>query len=315
MSNPPTPDPSPPLASARGGRGKEILTDTAQAKINLTLRITGRRADGYHELESLVVFAGIADTLALEPAAHVSLDITGPFADAIDAAGDNLVLKAFHALAALVPGLKGGRFRLDKHIPVAGGVGGGSADAAAALRLLARHNNISFDDARPMTAALHTGADVPVCFVSRACVMTGVGERLSPPLSLPELPALLVNPRVGVSTRDVFAALAKSGLTKSGLPKDGRTLGDVPRDADALIAYLRKHGNDLTAPAIACAPVIGEVIEALEALPGVRLARMSGSGATCFALFATEAEAKAAESHLAARRPEWWAAATVLNGK
>ena len=285
------------------------LTDTARAKINLTLRITGRRADGYHELESLVVFAGLADTLTLEPAAHTSLDITGPFAGAIDAAGDNLVLKAFNALAALVPGLKGGRFRLDKHIPVAGGVGGGSADAAAALRLLARLNDISFDDARLMTAALRTGADVPVCFVSRACVMSGVGERLSPPLHLPELPALLVNPRVGVATRDVFAALARSGL-----PKDDRTLGDVPRDADALIKYLRGHGNDLTSPAIACAPVIGEVLQELEALPGVRLVRMSGSGATCFALFATEAEAAAAESQLAARRPDWWAAATILNG-
>lgn len=284
------------------------LTEPARAKINLTLRITGRRADGYHELESLVVFAGIADTLTLKPAGHASLEIAGPFAGAIDAAADNLVLKAFHALATLVPGLKGGRFRLDKHIPVAGGVGGGSADAAAALRLLARLNDLSFDDARLMTAALRTGADVPVCFVSRACVMTGVGERLSPPLHLPELPALLVNPRVGVATRDVFAALARSGL-----PKDGRALGDVPRDAEALTEYLRGHGNDLTAPAIACAPVIGEVLQELEALPGVRLARMSGSGATCLALFATEAEAKAAESHLAAQRPDWWMAATVLN--
>lgn len=284
------------------------FTDIARAKINLTLRITGRRADGYHELESLVVFAGIADTLTLEPAGHASLAIAGPFAGAIDAASDNLVLKAFHALAALVPGLRTGRFRLDKHIPVAGGVGGGSADAAAALRLLARLNDLSFDDARLMTAALRTGADVPVCFVSRACVMTGVGERLSPPLQLPELPALLVNPRVGVSTRDVFAALAKSGL-----PQNGGTLGDVPRDACVLIEYLREHGNDLTAPAVACAAIIGEVLEVLEALPGVRLARMSGSGATCFALFATEAEAMAAESHLAARRPEWWTAVTVLN--
>jgi len=309
MSIPPTPDPSPPLANARGGRGAEALTETARAKINLTLRITGRRADGYHELESLVVFADIADTLTLEPAAHTSLDIAGPFADAIGAGADNLVLKEVGALAALVPNLKGGRFRLDKHIPVAGGVGGGSADAAAALRLLARLNDVSFDDARLMTAALRTGADVPVCFGSRACVMTGVGERLSPPLHLPPLPALLVNPRVGVPTRDVFAALAKSGL-----PKDGGRLGDIPRDAEALVDYLRRHGNDLTAPAIACAPVIGAVLEALEALPGVRLARMSGSGATCLALFATAAEAKAAEVALTSRYPNWWAAATILNG-
>lgn len=284
------------------------FTDTARAKINLTLRIVGRRDDGYHELESLVVFAGIADTLSLETGEGTSLHVTGPFAGAIGAAGDNLVLKAFSALAALVPGLKGGRLTLDKHIPVAGGVGGGSADAAAALRLLARANDLSFDDARLMTAALRTGADVPVCFVSRPCVMTGIGERLSPPLTLAPLPALLVNPRIGVGTRDVFAALARSGL-----PKDGRELGDIPHGFDALIGFLRKNGNDLTAPAMACAPVIGDVLSALEALPGARLARMSGSGATCFALFATTAEAEAAAARLAAKYPQWWTAATLLN--
>lgn len=284
------------------------FTDTARAKINLTLRIVGRRDDGYHELESLVVFAGIADTLSLETGEGAGLHITGPFASAIGAAGDNLILKAFNALAALVPGLKGGRFTLDKHIPVAGGVGGGSADAAAALRLLARANDLSFDDARLMTAALRTGADVPVCFVSRACVMTGIGERLSPPLHLPPLPAVLVNPRIGVGTRDVFAALARSGL-----PKDDRALGDIPHGFDALIGFLEENGNDLTAPAMACAPVIGDVLSALEALPGVRLARMSGSGATCFALFATTAEAEAAAAILAAKCPQWWTAATLLN--
>ena len=284
------------------------LTETARAKINLTLRVTGRRADGYHDLESLVAFADIADTLTLEPAGHVGLDVTGPFGEAVGAAADNLILKAFHALAALVPGLKGGHFHLDKHIPVAGGVGGGSADAAAALRLLARQNDLAFDDARLMTAALRTGADVPVCFVSRACVMTGIGERLSPPLRLPELPALLVNPGVGVATRDVFVALARAGL-----PADEGALGDIPHEAGAFIDLLRRSRNDLTVPAIACAPVIGEVLAALAALPGTRLARMSGSGATCFALFMTEAEVEAAAAQLAARHPDWWMAGTVLN--
>jgi len=289
-----------------------MQVETARAKINVTLRVTGRRADGYHELESLVVFADIADMLTLEPAGHTSLDVTGPFGDAVGAAADNLILKAFHALAGLVPGLKGGHFHLDKHIPVAGGVGGGSADAAAALRLLARMNGLSFDDARLMTAALRTGADVPVCFVSRACVMTGIGERLSPPLHLPELPALLVNPRVGVPTREVFAELGKAGLPPdSGIL--GSVLGDIPREAGAFIEFLGRHRNDLTAPAIVCAPVIGEVLEALAALPGARLSRMSGSGATCFALFMTEAEAEAAADQLTARHPDWWVAATVLN--
>ncbi len=283
------------------------LTQTARAKINLTLRVTGKRADGYHELESLVVFADVADTLTLEPAGHVSVAATGPFADAIGAANDNLIVKAYDRLAALVPGLKGGRFMLDKHIPVAAGIGGGSADAAAALRLLARLNDLSLDDARIMTAASETGADVPVCVGSRACVMTGIGERLSPPLDLPPLPAVLVNPRVGVATRDVFAALARQGL-----PQDAQRLGDVPRGFDALIDYLGGHGNDLTEPAIACAPVVGEVLKALRALPGARLARMSGSGATCFALFATTAEAEAAARALAGRG--WWVAATMLGG-
>jgi len=307
MSIPPTPDPSPPLARARGGRGTDVLSQTAHAKINLTLRVTGKRADGYHELESLVVFADVADTLTLEPAGHVGIEVRGPFADVVGAAGDNLIVKAHDRLAALVPALKGGRFILDKHIPVAAGIGGGSADAAAALRLLARLNELSFDDARIMTAALQTGADVPVCVGSRACVMSGIGERLSPPLDLPPLPALLVNPRVAVATRDVFAALARQSL-----PQQAQRLGEVPRGFDALIDYLEGHGNDLTEAAIACAPVVGEVLAALRALPGVRLARMSGSGATCFALFATPAQAEAAARALGDRG--WWVAPTTLAG-
>lgn len=283
------------------------LTQTARAKINLTLRVTGRRADGYHELESLVVFADVADTLTLEPAGHLSVAVTGPFADAIGVPGDNLVVKAHDALAALMPGLKGGRFTLDKHIPVAAGIGGGSADAAAALRLLARLNELSFDDARLMSAALRTGADVPVCVGSRACVMSGIGERLSPPLDLPPLSAVLVNPRVAVATRDVFAALARQGV-----PGVRPSLGEVPTGFDALIDYLDRHGNDLTAPATACAPVIGEVLAALRKLPGARLSRMSGSGATCFAIFATPAEAEAAAKSLSGRG--WWVAPTTLAG-
>ncbi|MCW5692384.1 MAG: 4-(cytidine 5'-diphospho)-2-C-methyl-D-erythritol kinase [Pseudolabrys sp.] len=285
------------------------LTQTARAKINLTLRVTGKRADGYHELESLVVFADVADTLTLEPAGHLSIDVSGPFAGVVGAASDNLIVKAHDALAALVPGLKGGRFSLDKHIPVAAGIGGGSADAAAALRLLARLNELSFDDARIMTAALQTGADVPVCVGSRACIMSGIGERLSPPLDLPPLPAVLVNPRVAVATRDVFAALARQGLSGAR-----PTLGEVPSGFDALIDYLGKHGNDLTEPAMACAPVIGEVLTALRALPGARLARMSGSGATCFALFATPAAAEAAAAAERLTGRGWWVAPSVLAG-
>ena len=282
------------------------IVEQARAKINLTLRVLGRRADGYHDLESLVVFADLADTLTLEPADETTLTVTGPYAAASGAAADNLVLKAHRALCASVAGLKGGRFILDKQLPVAAGIGGGSADAAAALRHLARVNGIAFDDARLMLAALRTGADVPVCLASRACIMTGVGERLSPPLRLPALHALLVNPGVALATRDVFA------VYKGGNQAHALSPQAVPHEFVALIGYLDTHGNDLTEAAIVRAPLVADVLAALRALPGVRLARMSGSGSTCFALFATTEEAKTAAARLAAAHRQWWVAPVVL---
>jgi 4-diphosphocytidyl-2-C-methyl-D-erythritol kinase len=268
------------------------LVETAHAKINLTLRVLGRRADGYHDLESLVVFADLADTLTFEPGGDTTLGVSGPYAAACGQPADNLVLKAQRALAEAVPSLKGGRFLLDKHLPVAAGIGGGSADAAAALRLLARANDISIDDARLMLAALRTGADVPVCLASRACIMTGVGERLSPPLPLLALNAVLVNPGVALATRDVFAAYTVMPQVGALSPQA------VPRERGALIEFLKANGNDLTGAAVACAPVVADVLRALSALPGVLLARMSGSGSTCFALFADGAEATAAARRL-----------------
>jgi 4-diphosphocytidyl-2-C-methyl-D-erythritol kinase len=278
-------------------------TDFAPAKINLTLRVVGRRADGYHELESLVAFARAGDTVTFTPAAATTLEVAGPFGGACGALADNLVLKAAAALAARVPGLTGGAFRLTKTLPVAAGIGGGSSDAAAALRLLARANGIAPDDPRLAAAALAVGADVPVCLAARARVMRGIGEVLSPPLSLPALPAVLVNPGVPTATRDVFRAFA-------GLHGETAPLGDVPDSG--LVAFLQVHGNDLTPAAIACAPVIGEVLDVLAALPGARLARMSGSGSTCFALFDSGAAACAAAERLAAAYPDWWIAATTL---
>src|SRR6478609_6967914 len=170
-----------------------MLTDQGRAKVNLTLRVIGRRVDGYHDLESVVAFADCADRLTLEPGKELSLTTTGPLAQACGAAADNLVLKASRLLAEQVPGLKLGAFTLEKVLPVAAGIGGGSADAAAALRLLARANGLSLDDPRLIEVAQLTGADVPVCLASRACVMTGVGETLLP-LSLPTMPCVLVNP-------------------------------------------------------------------------------------------------------------------------
>ncbi len=182
--------------------------EAAPAKVNLTLRVVGRRADGYHDLESLVVFAGVGDRLAFAPARALDLKVRGPTAGAAGNLSDNLVFKAARALADRVPGLKLGRFELSKRLPVAAGLGGGSADAAAALRLLARANRLTLDDPRLIQAARATGADVPVCLDPRPRVMRGIGDVLSAPLDLPRLPAVLVNPGVAVPTKDVFAALA-----------------------------------------------------------------------------------------------------------
>ncbi|MGB7855776.1 MAG: 4-(cytidine 5'-diphospho)-2-C-methyl-D-erythritol kinase, partial [Pseudolabrys sp.] len=173
-----------------------LLSEKAFAKINLTLRVLGRRADGYHELESLVAFADIADALTLEPGSVDGLEMSGPFAGKSGPVDDNLVLKSLAELRRRIPGLKGGRFRLEKNLPVAAGIGGGSADAAATLRLLARANGIALDDSRLMAGAQSVGADVPVCLDSRPHIMCGIGEVLLPPLDLPAIPAVLVNPGV-----------------------------------------------------------------------------------------------------------------------
>jgi 4-diphosphocytidyl-2-C-methyl-D-erythritol kinase len=292
-----------------------LLTESARAKVNLTLRVLGRRADGYHDIESLVAFADCADTLTLEPGREFGLSVTGPRAAECGEAGDNLVLRAARLLGEQVPRLALGHFTLDKHLPVAAGIGGGSADAAAALRLLAKANGLSVDDPRLGEAARLTGADVPVCLPSRPCTMTGVGENLAM-LNLPPLPCVLVNPRVAVATADVFAAL---GLRKGELLAG---IGDVvlarawPADDtsfDAWLAAITSRANDLEPPALKVAPVVGEVLAALRATEGARLARMSGSGATCFALFETIGDAGLAAGVLARAHPDWWVHAGVLN--
>jgi 4-diphosphocytidyl-2-C-methyl-D-erythritol kinase len=281
------------------------LVEKAPAKINLSLRIVGRRADGYHELESLVAFADKGDALTLTPGPAPALEVSGRYAAASGPVEDNLVLKAVRVLGEQVPGLKAGHFHLDKILPAGGGIGGGSSDAAAALRLLARLNGIASEDPRLALAARAVGADVPVCLEPRPRIMRGIGELLSAPVALPVMPAVLVNPGVPVATREVFSKLV--------LAQDGKAgLGDVPKGYDAVIAYLDKHGNDLTKPAIACAPIIEDVLTALRAWPGVRLARMSGSGSTCFALFADADEAATAARCLQAEREDWWVQATTI---
>jgi 4-diphosphocytidyl-2-C-methyl-D-erythritol kinase len=282
--------------------------ERAPAKVNLTLHIVGRRPDGYHNLESLVVFASVGDTLTLMAGPGLLLTVRGPTAGSSGALADNLVLKAADALAERVEGLKHGRFVLSKQLPVAAGLGGGSADAAAALRLLAHRNHLALDDERVCEAARVTGADVPVCLDPRPRLMSGIGNLLSPPLDLPRLASVLVNPRVAVPTRGVFEKLAATRAVLAAKVSEDYP----PTDHAGLIEYLANHGNDLESPAIALQPVVAEVLEALRRLSGCWLARMSGSGATCFALFDSTKAAAAAARALRERKPGWWVRAAML---
>jgi 4-diphosphocytidyl-2-C-methyl-D-erythritol kinase len=292
-----------------------MLSEQGRAKVNLSLRVIGRRVDGYHDLESVVAFADCADRLTLAPGPELSLKTMGPLAQACGDAGDNLVLKAAMLLAARVPDLKVGAFTLDKVLPVAAGIGGGSADAAAALRLLARLNDLTLDDPRLVEVALQTGADVPVCLASRACDMTGVGETLLP-LNLPKIPCVLVNPCVPVATKDVFAALglrngellvgATDVLRGTDWPEDGSSVEDW-------VEALAASSNDLEEPATRIQPVIGEVIAALSATNGAWLVRMSGSGATCFSIYENTADAGRAAEKIRFDHPGWWVHAGILS--
>lgn len=291
------------------------LIETARAKVNLTLRVLGRRSDGYHDIDSVVAFADCADALAFAPGEDLSLITTGPGADACGDSGDNLVIRAARALAERVPGLTLGRFSLDKHLPVAAGIGGGSADAAAALRLLATANGIVADDERLSEAARVTGADIPVCLASRACSMQGIGDKLAA-LDLPELPCVMINPRMAVATRDVFAELGlKKGQFRAGISEvlEAVTWPRVGASADVWLNFLKGGANDLEAPALRIEPVIGDVLTVLRRTEGVRLARMSGSGATCFAIYGSAGDAKSAGRAIAQEHPGWWVHAGVLS--
>lgn len=277
------------------------ITEAASAKVNLFLHVGTRRADGFHPLQSLAVFTGVGDVLRAEATPQLSLTLDGPFAVGLSGEGDNLVLRAARALAVEAGTLAGAALTLTKNLPVASGIGGGSADAAAALRALKRLWRLELDDAVLLEIAAVLGSDVPVCVPSASAYMEGRGEILAP-APLPRLPILLVNPGVAVPTRDVFAALqTRSGVDLS-LPQGGFA------DADALLQFLRLTRNDLEAPARALQPVIGTVLDALAALPGVTLARMSGSGATCFALFADDGACTKGAAALQAANPGWWVA-------
>jgi len=269
----------------------------APAKVNLALHVIGRRADGYHLLDSLVVFAGVGDTVRAEDAPELSLTLDGPMAAGLAVEGDNLVLRAARFL-----GVAGAALRLTKRLPVASGIGGGSADAAATIRALCRLSGRALPEPAA-TAGL--GADVPVCLAGRPARMSGIGEVLADLPPLPPVWLVLANPGVAVPTPAIFAALDRRD--NPPLP----AMPDLPT-ARALANYLATCRNDLEPPARALQPVIGTVLEALAAQPGCLMARMSGSGATCFGLFEAEADARTAADAIRVRQPGWWVAATPV---
>ncbi len=274
----------------------ELLHDTAYAKINLALHVRHRRADGYHALETLFVFAEDGDALTASPSDVFSLAISGPFGQGLSTGPDNLVLKAVMALAK-ANGIKSGlTLTLDKNLPIAAGIGGGSADAAAALRLAAKIWQLGPDTIGPEAIAPAIGADVPACLHAQSCYGSGVGDALTnaPDLGLKGRPILLVNPNVACPTGPVFAAW--DGVDRGPLSLDDWQLGR----------------NDLERPAIGLVPVITDVLALLAGQPGVDLARMSGSGATCFALFSDAQKRDAAAKAIAAARPSWWTLETRL---
>lgn len=271
----------------------------APAKVNLTLHVTGQRADGYHLLDSLVVFADVGDVVTAVDGAGLTLDVTGPEAGDVPSGESNSILQAARFL-----GVDDMAFSLEKHLPTAAGIGGGTADAAAALQAVAQLRGVDMPaDVLPL------GADVPVCLRGCATRMSGIGEELADVDGLPDIWAVLVNPRVGVSTPEVFKRLQS---------KDNRPMPDeIPAFVTVrdLAGWLAEQRNDLEAAAIEVQPKVAEVLSVLQQAEGQLLTRMSGSGATCFAIFSDEKSAKGAAQEISTQRPDWWVRNTRLGGK
>lgn len=284
------------------------LQGSAPAKVNLTLRVLAQRDDGLHEIASLVAFAAIGDTLALDTGAQPGLVVGGPTAAAAGPDAGNLVLKAARAAAARIEGLTFGRFELTKNLPAGAGLGGGSSDAAAALRLLALASGLAADDARLAEAARATGADVPVCLDPRARWMHSIGDKLSAPLDLPPLNAVLVFPGIAVSTGDVFRAYSLANVRQSF--RSARN--EIPSEPAALLGFLAREANDLEAPARSIAPVIGEARSLLERAGTPAAVRMTGSGSAVFAIYPDARAAEDAARQVRNERQGWWVAATTV---
>lgn len=284
-----------------------MIGETAKAKVNLTLTVLGRREDGYHELQSLVAFASPGDRLELEPGEDLTLVLEGPFAAALE--GPNLVIEAARAAKAAVPTLRLGRFRLTKNLPVAAGLGGGSADAAAALRLLAQANEALLDAGTIAALAAKLGSDVTVCLASRAALMTGRGEIVRRLPGLPACGVVLANAGQVLATAGIYAALGAPPL--SALPS-APDIPDFAGGLDKLIDYASTRANDLEPAALSLAPTIAETLAALGELDGAALVRLSGSGPACCALFASKERAERQAAKLAAAHPTWWVASGAL---
>ena len=288
-----------------------VITEYAPAKVNLTLEVLGKRADGYHELSSLVAFtAGLGDVVTLDTAKPVGVSVSGPFATSI--AGANLVETTLRLIEIAAPDLQCGAVHLEKNLPVAAGIGGGSSDAAAVIRAVRKANGADAEAVDWQALALRLGADVPVCLASQLSWMTGLGERVRPLPADIALPAVIVNPLVPVpadKTAQVFRAL-RAGPLPEGYSSGEHAQG--PLAGDQIIDAVMRGTNKLEAPALTIVPEIKAVLTALAKRPGCRLARMSGGGPTCFALFGDDAEAQAAAAQLSAGHPDWWVRATVL---
>ncbi len=288
------------------------ITAFAHAKINLFLHVVGRRPDGYHLIESLVAFAEPHDVVSVSPADGLRLSVDGPFADELDGpAEDNLVHRAATALRSAHAVSHGAEIRLTKNLPVASGIGGGSADAAATLLALCRLWNIEIDQRRLADLGLGLGADVPVCLAGTPALMSGIGEIVVPLSGLPPCGILLVNPRVALSTAAVFRARTDR-FSEPRLP-NGNIIGDMA-DAAALGRFLSTYDNDLAEAAFRLAPEIRPTLQAIGSTPGCLLARLSGSGATCFGLYANVGMAEAAAARIAGDHPDWWIAPGRLRG-
>jgi len=282
-------------------------------KINLFLHIEGRRADGMHELDSLVVFGDIGDTLVVVPADHIALSVDGPFAASVPADAGNLVQQAAEALRGLTATRLGARITVTKNLPVAAGIGGGSADAAAALRVLCRLWKQTPEPGALQQLALSLGADVPVCLSGLPQSVGGIGEQTRICKNLPNVSLVLVNPGVPVATADVFRRYDEETKRRpTGRRRSEPITWASPHDFDGFLAALGHRRNDLQACACAAAPEIAAVLAELGAIDDCRLARMSGSGATCWGLFRSQEQAQAAAATVTRKRPNWWVRATAL---